>query len=360
MPFNTDITWVVSKTIGKGNPVGNPTQTPPEGPANTAMYQILENTLDNQARIVALEGEGTELGPGSFNPNLALKTAPDGSLTESIVTDTELEYLDGATSNIQAQLDSIESNTTGGGDASSAHNHNSRYYTKTNLQTSGQSNVHWDNVTNEPSTVTQKGLSSMRVFTFSTTWTIPAGVTVIKTTIIGAGSGAHEIDPTTNVPTGGSGGGGIIAYWDVLPGWTVIIEVGAGGSPVFAPNPAFPDIIGGNSLITIVQSGGGAFAAGGFIFGSNSNDPVTLGSGGGVLDSTGLRGDATPFYGQERKFGQNPLNRPFLYGGEGGLMSSRQVSTTLPNVYGLGGHISPIPGVVIVGSGSRGVVIIEY
>lgn len=347
MPFNTDITWVVAKTIGKGNPVGNPTQTPPVGPANTAMYQILENTLDNQTRIVALEGGGTGLGPGSFNPNLALKTAPDGSLTESIVTDVELEYLDGVTSNIQAQLDSIESNTTGGGDASSAHNHNSRYYTKTNLQTSGQSNVHWDNVTNEPSTVTQKGLSTMSVFTFGQTWTVPADVTMIKTTVIGAGSGAHDLDPTTSVPTGGSGGGGVVAYWDVLPGWTVTIAVGIGGASVFSPAPAFPGINGGDSSITISPSGGSATAGGGSISGGS----------GAVTNSTGLRGNYQIFFGHERKFGKNPLNRPFLYGGEGGLLSSRQISGVgAPHTYGVGGHMN---GTTPFG-GRPGVVIIEY
>jgi len=33
-----------------------------------------------------------------------------------------------------------------------AHTHDDRYYTKTQLQTSGQSSVHWNNITNKPST----------------------------------------------------------------------------------------------------------------------------------------------------------------------------------------------------------------
>jgi hypothetical protein len=39
----------------------------------------------------------------------------------------------------------------------SSHNHDERYYTETELQTSGQSQVHWDNVSNKPSLITGSG-----------------------------------------------------------------------------------------------------------------------------------------------------------------------------------------------------------
>jgi hypothetical protein len=42
----------------------------------------------------------------------------------------------------------------------SSHNHDDRYYTETELQTSGQSQVHWGNVSNKPSLITGSGTAN--------------------------------------------------------------------------------------------------------------------------------------------------------------------------------------------------------
>lgn len=51
MAFNNNITWIVNETVASANPVENPSQTPPSGPANTAIYQVFQNTVQNKLDI---------------------------------------------------------------------------------------------------------------------------------------------------------------------------------------------------------------------------------------------------------------------------------------------------------------------
>jgi len=71
----------------------------------------------------------------------------------------------------------------------SSHNHDERYYTETELQTSGQSQVHWDNVSNKPSLITGSG----------TTNTIPkfTGTNAIGDSVIYENSGNVGIGTTS-------------------------------------------------------------------------------------------------------------------------------------------------------------------
>ena len=71
----------------------------------------------------------------------------------------------------------------------SSHNHDERYYTETELQTSGQSQVHWNNISNKPSLITGSG----------TTNTIPkfTGTNAIGDSVIYESGGNVGIGTTT-------------------------------------------------------------------------------------------------------------------------------------------------------------------
>jgi len=115
----------------------------------------------------------------------------------------------------------------------SSHNHDGRYYTKTELQTSGQSQVHWNNVSNKPSLITGSG----------TTNTIPkfTGTNAIGNSVISETSEGAQIQTGKTLVLNGYGldttgyfakfphptvrdhftSGSLSSYWD---GWTTIPE----------------------------------------------------------------------------------------------------------------------------------------
>ena len=83
------------------------------------------------------------------------KVSKDGSSLAHLATryHQDLQNVQGGTATEQYHLSQTEHDTlTTGQDATTLHHHDSRYYTQTQLQTPNQSQVHWDNVTNKPST----------------------------------------------------------------------------------------------------------------------------------------------------------------------------------------------------------------
>jgi hypothetical protein len=150
------------------------------------------------------------------------------------------------------------------------------------------------------------GFTNLTAFTSSGTWTVPAGVTKCKVTVIGGG-GAVD-----NYFAGGSGGGTAIKIVSGLtPGGTVAITIGAGGTYIGnsggtssfgsycsasggqggQTTAGFPSIpgIGSNGDLNFRGYGGGSFDlvntfgqyfGGGSFFGSNygAGGPNYIGS----------------------------------------------------------------------------------
>ena len=103
----------------------------------------------------------------------------------------------------------------------------------------------------------------------SNTWTVPAGVTKILVECWGGGGGGGT--------TSGAGGGGYVsAKFNVAPGNTGLMQIGAGGSILFAAT----GVPGGTSLFSI--NGMAEFASGGFgaAVALTSNYTITLPAGG--------------------------------------------------------------------------------
>lgn len=89
----------------------------------------------------------------------------------------------------------------------------------------------------------------------STTWTAPAGVTLVDAVIVGGGGGGGYSAQTTsntgyNFPSGGGAGGTVTRKSiDVVPGTTYTVTVGAGGAGGVASSS-------GSGSSTVGQSGG--------------------------------------------------------------------------------------------------------
>ena len=140
----------------------------------------------------------------------------------------------------------------------------------------------------------------------TTTWTVPGGVTAIRTLIVGGGGGGgFDIG-------GGGGAGGLreVASVNTTPGETVTIQVGAGGagdtsrgSPCVGTNGNASSIAMLSANLSAIGGGGGGGQDGG---GACASDGVAgaSGGGGGVgiswpriggVGSYAVDGDATTF-----------------------------------------------------------------
>lgn len=207
-----------------------------------------------------------------------------------------------------------------------------------------------DTITNK--TVGTGGLAgltvSKQIFTASGTFTVPAGVTSAKCTVVGAGAAGGG--STTGTAGGGGGGGGTAVKWltGLTPGNTILVTVGTGGTGVSnATGNA-----GGNSSIasgtqtigTVTGNGGGGGTSGGSGGGGGA-------SSGGDLNSTGQDGN-------------NGLNASF--GGAGGCSTmggSGRGATAFTGQAGYlyGGAGGGSQGATFAGgAGANGVVIIEW
>jgi len=148
----------------------------------------------------------------------------------------------------------------------------------------------------------------------NTTWTAPSGLTSVKVLVVAGGGGSYMYN---NSPAGGAGGGGVLYYenYNVTPGKTYNISVGAGGTETLSgKNSSFNDIIaigGGaaglriNSFEVTEVNGGSGGGAGGYsskigvgVSGQGHNGGSTLGNrygggGGGGAGTVGTDGTLT-------------------------------------------------------------------
>lgn len=204
------------------------------------------------------------------------------------------------------------------------------------------------------------GLGGMQVFTSNGTFTIPAGKTTVKATVVGGGAGGGSVNTgTTYAGAGGGGGGTAIKYLTGLtPGNTISVTVGAGGSGGTSggngSSGGCSSISSGTQTISTVTGGGGLACGNGFNTGKRGGIGG-VGSG-GCLNFYGSGGGGAS-YNASGTSGHGGSS--FMGGGGAGANIACNASLSRPGLsYGGGGA-----GAVQAGAGSNGasgVVIFEY
>lgn len=208
------------------------------------------------------------------------------------------------------------------------------------------------------------------IFTTSSSWTAPTGVTIADVYAWGAGGGAGSYGAGRNpLPGAGGGGGSFAAKYliSVTPGNTYTVMVGVGGNGA-TYGSAFPGIAGTDSwfsdILTVFASGGigggndGANGGFGGLAVNNIGD-VVFNGGNGAVRGSGGGGAGTLFPGSNGTSGSSQS------GGSGGASDGGDGGTT---TLAQGGDGSTIGGggggsyarYLIGGNGSRGEVRVIY
>lgn len=202
------------------------------------------------------------------------------------------------------------------------------------------------------------GFSAMQIFTSSGTFTIPAGKTTVKVTVVGAGGGGGASSASSTPGAGGGGGGTGISYLTSLtPGNTISVTIGSGGaggtSGGNGSNGGSSSIQSGTQTITTITANGGTGGGG-------ANSTPSAGSGGTTSGANinikgGGGGGATSFGSPPGALGGNSS----LGAGAAGIYGNSPGQTG--GDYGGGGGGAPSPGIGRDGgAGAGGVVIFEY
>ena len=184
------------------------------------------------------------------------------------------------------------------------------------------------------------GFSNIQVFTSSGTFTVPAGITKVKVTVIGGGGGGGGSQGSG----GGAGGASIEIISGLTPGNTVTVTVGTGGAG--GPSSGATDGVAGGT------SSFGAFcsATGG------SGGSVSSGSQGGIGSGGNLNirgGPSTGFISVPCYSSTGSGGNSILGGGGAGTVTTGNAG----GAYGGGGAGSNGD---TGGAGAAGVVIVEW
>jgi hypothetical protein len=122
------------------------------------------------------------------------------------------------------------------------------------------------------------GAHGIQLFTASGTFTVPAGVTSLKVSVLGAGGGGGTTTADRRWSTGGGAGGGAIKFVAVTPGQQIAVTIGAG---------AYNTAGGTTSFGAFVSATGGALA-GNYAYSDYATRTTAGGVGvGGDLNFTG-------------------------------------------------------------------------
>ena len=126
-----------------GDITGKPSAYPPEAHTHNASEitsgRLSLDRLPDGASGYVLEAQGAGSSPAWVNPNGRYAPASHSHSRGDITNFFSSPFWD----NIPDKPSEFPPE---------AHTHDDRYYTKTQLQTSGQASVHWNNITNKPST----------------------------------------------------------------------------------------------------------------------------------------------------------------------------------------------------------------
>ena len=194
-------------------------------------------------------------------------------------------------------------------------------------------------------------IPTIQAFTSSGTFTVPAGVTKVKVTVVGGGGGGRTATNSTSQGGGGSGGAAIKVITGLTPGGTVAVTVGTGGA----------------ANTNGVTSSFGAYcsATGGVSPGLSSNNPGPGGDGGtatgGDINFTGgAGGGGSGVSGTVA--GNGGGGGCSIFGGGGlGAVGTNAVNTAGAGAPGTGaGGGGGCGGPGTGGTGGSGIVIVEY
>jgi hypothetical protein len=173
------------------------------------------------------------------------------------------------------------------------------------------------------------GFTNMVVFTTSSFWMVPAGITKCKVTVVGGGGGSYQsYDVSGYNPSTGAGGTAIKIITGLSPGLSITVTVGTGGRMDISP--------GGTSSFGAYCS-----ATGGAVSGNGGGIGV-----GGTININGGYG-LSPFNVSSGESGTFAQASPFIAG----------ASIFGNNSYGAGAPVVGQPGGT---PGYPGVVIVEY
>jgi hypothetical protein len=206
------------------------------------------------------------------------------------------------------------------------------------------------------SSAVQAGFSNVQSFTSSGTFTIPAGVSKIKVTVVGGGGGGGNGSAPGNQNLGGGGGGAGATAMTVLsgltPGNTLAITVGAGGAAT--ANGTGSSVASGTQTISTVTGGGGV---GGGSSGAGGSVGGTA-SGGALNVSGGSGGPSVTSFSTNNANGNGGSGGASTYG-SGGAGAYSSASGAAGLAYGSGGG-GGCGNAQVGGAGAPGVVVIEY
>jgi hypothetical protein len=204
--------------------------------------------------------------------------------------------------------------------------------------------------------------------TGANTFTVPAGITTVKVTVVGGGGNGTAVNGSA---CGGGGGGGVAVRYvtGLTPGGTQTATVGGiAGTSSFG---AFASATGGASSTTSSTAGGAGGA------GSSGTYNIAGGSGGSGVNIAGAGGSGGGGGGAGGAFGPDGPATSFIIScvtyqvsfkatgaagmfGRGGTGGETAVSGTAANGFGNGGGGAGNGTSLSGGAGTTGVVIVEW
>lgn len=185
------------------------------------------------------------------------------------------------------------------------------------------------------------GFTTMEIVTSSTTWTIPAGVTKLKMTVVGGGGHGGGGNKSFYYGGGGGGGAAIKYLTGITPGNTLAVTIGSGGGGTSSVASGTETI----STVSATGGGNGANPAGG-AGGSGSGGTINC------TGSAGMNNGGGAGNGGNSIFGGGGLGGYYLSydGGAGGAYGGGGGGASYKSSGGDPGG----------GGGYQGVVVFEY
>ena len=204
------------------------------------------------------------------------------------------------------------------------------------------------------------GFTNIQVYTTTTTWVIPAGVTKCKVTVVAGGGGGAGGNSSAGGGAGGAGGTAIKYVTGLVPAGTVVCTVGTGGTAgtsVSAGGAGVASSFGLNCSATGGAGGSNTTTMGG-LGGLGASGSINIYGASGHQCSRDTNGCSYSIAGG------NGGSTPYGSGGIGGqgitIVTPSAGSAGRGYGAGGGGGGSGTTGDSAGGAGSAGIIIIEY